>query len=73
MEDRVDQAIRQMAEREGVSEEMILQELQTAIDAGYASADPKVQQYWQTLPFQGKPTPRELIAYLAGVIASGRE
>lgn len=70
MKDSVDDAIRQIAAREGISEEAVLQELQQAIDAGYEDPDPSVQEYWRSLPFAGKPTPQQLIAYLVEEIQS---
>ncbi len=65
MRQNANDVIRQIAKREGVSEQAIIDEMQKAIDEGCASADPTVRAYWSSMPFKGKPTPQELIVYLA--------
>lgn len=60
--------IRRIVNQEGISEQEVIDEMQKAIDAGYNNPDPAVQAYWASMPFDGKPTPRELIVYLAGKI-----
>lgn len=60
--------IRHIAKQEGISEEEVLAEMQRAIDAGYNDSNPVVQAYWEAMPFRGKPTPQELIAYLASKV-----
>ncbi len=57
--------IRDIAKQQGVSEREVIDEMQKAIDAGYGSSDPAVQAQWASMPFKGKPTPQELILYLA--------
>ena len=57
--------IRDIAKQQGVSEREVIDEMQKAIDAGYGSSDPAVQAQWVSMPFKGKPTPQELILYLA--------
>lgn len=64
MHPSVDSILRHIAAQNGVTEREVLREIQAAIDAGYASADPAVQEYWAALPFPQKPTPQELIVYL---------
>lgn len=66
MKQNMNGVIRQIAKQEGVSEQQVLDEMQKAIDAGYSDPDPAVQAYWASMPFKGKPTPQELIVYLAG-------
>ena len=60
--------IRHISKQEGISEQEVIDEMQKAIDAGYNNPDPTVQAYWASMPFSGKPTPQELIVYLAGKI-----
>lgn len=64
--------IQHIAVREGISEQEALNEMQRAIDEGYDSNDPAVQACWANLPFKRKPTPQELIAFMAG-LAKGPE
>ncbi len=66
MKQDINDIIRHIAKQEGVSEQEVLDEMQKAIDAGYSNPDPSVQAYWASMPFKGKPTPQELIVYLAG-------
>ena len=66
MKQSIAEVIRGIAKEEGVSEQQVLDEMQKAIDAGYDSKDPAVRKYWAAMPFQGKPTPEEFIAYMAG-------
>ena len=68
MKHDINNIIRHIAKQEGVSEQEVLVEMQKAIDAGYNAPDPAVQAYWASMPFKGKPTPEELIVYLAGKV-----
>lgn len=65
MKQKIDSLIRTIAKQEGVTEQEVLDGIRKAIDAGYESSDPSIQAYWAELPFRGKPTPQELIAFLA--------
>lgn len=68
MKQDINDIIRHIAKQEGVSEQEVLDEMQKAIDAGYSNPDPAVQAYWASMPFKCKPTPQELIVYLAGKV-----
>jgi len=68
MKQNMHDIIRHIAKQEGISEQEVLDEMQKAIDAGYNDPDPAVRAYWASLPFKGKPTPQELIVYLAGKV-----
>ena len=60
----------EVAQKEGVSVRELKDKVQAAIDAAMASPDPKVQAFWNVMPYVGeKPTPEEVIGYLAGGIA----
>ena len=60
-----DRIIALIAAQEHVSKEEVLKEMQAAIDAGYANTDPAVRAQWEAMPFHGKPSLWEFIAYLA--------
>ena len=71
MKQKIDSLIRTIAKQEGVTEQEVLDGIRKAIDAGYESSDPSIQAYWAELPFRGKPTPQELIGYLARKAQNG--
>ena len=59
-------AIKQIADREGISVSEVRKEIQTAIDEGMKSTDKSVQAYWSRIPRKGtKPTPEEVINFIA--------
>ena len=59
-------AFKKIATREGVSVAEVRKEIQKAIDIGLASPDPAVQEQWSKMPHRGeKPTPEEVVVYLA--------
>lgn len=68
MNQDINAIIRHIAKQEGISEQEVINEMQKAIDEGFNNPDPSVQAYWAQMPFKGKPTPRELILYLAGKV-----
>lgn len=68
MKNHIDDIIKKIAKQEGISEQEVVDEMQKAIDAGYNNQDPTVQASWVSMPFKGKPTPEELILYLAGKV-----
>lgn len=65
MKQNIDDVIRIIAEQEGISEQEALDEIRKAIDEGYDNESPSVRAYWASMPFKTKPTPQELIAFLA--------
>ena len=59
-------AIKQIADREGISVSEVRREIQAAIDEGMKSTDKSVQAYWSRIPRKGtKPTPEEVIDFMA--------
>lgn len=47
--------------------EEVRAEIQKAIDAGFDSPDPKIQEEWKKMNIGGeRPTPEEVIAYVVG-------
>ena len=62
-------AIRKIAEREGVSTEHVRKQMQIAMINGLCSTDPKVKAFWAAIPCEKEvPTPEELIVYISGTI-----
>jgi hypothetical protein len=58
--------IKNIAEQNGVSEESVYADMQTAINMGYHNLDPAVQEYWTKLFPDGEiPIPEEVIKFLA--------
>lgn len=43
----------------------VFSNIQSAIDEGYSSSDPAVREQWEALPFEKRPTPEDVIEYLA--------
>ncbi|MDO5110850.1 MAG: sporulation initiation factor Spo0A [Clostridia bacterium] len=68
MKQNFDAILDHIAKQEGISKEKVLEEMQRAIDVGYNDPDPAVQAHWAAMPFDGKPTPEALIAYLAAQV-----
>ncbi|HQO41855.1 MAG TPA: hypothetical protein PLY12_02470 [Bacillota bacterium] len=59
-------ALRQIAMRDGKTVSEVRKEIQKAMLIGLCSQDPKVQAYWKRIPCEGEvPTPEEVIAFLA--------
>ena len=59
-------AIKQIADREGISVSEVRKEIQAAIDEGMKSTHKSVQAYWSRIPRKGtKPTPEEVINFIA--------
>ncbi|WP_027400322.1 hypothetical protein [Anaerovorax odorimutans] len=59
-------AIKKLALQNGTSVEEIIDEINFAIEVGMNNPDNSIQQYWRKIPRKGtKPTPEELISYLA--------
>lgn len=62
-------AIRKIAEREGVSTEYVRKQMQIAMINGLCSTDPKVRAFWASVPHEKEvPTPEELIIYISDMI-----
>lgn len=67
----VENAIRKIAEREGVSTEYVKKQMQIAMINGLCSTDPKVKAFWAAVPCEKDvPTPEELILYISEWVSS---
>lgn len=61
---KIHKALKEIAERDGVSITYVRTEIQKAIDLGFDNPDPNVQAEWKKIPYRGKrPTPEEVIVY----------
>ena len=66
-------AIRKIAEREGVSTEYVRKQMQIAMLNGLCSTDPKVKAFWDAVPREKDiPTPEELILYISETVRRKR-
>ncbi len=64
-------AIEKIAEKEGVSVNEVIREIDLAIEEAMQNPDPLVQARWTLIPCAGdKPTAIEFIAYMRGKIHS---
>ena len=63
---KVREAIRMIAQRNSITEQQVLDEMELAIDLGYNNPDPSVQSYWRSTPFANrKPSPEEFMIWCA--------
>ena len=59
-------ALRQIAEREGTTVDAIREEIRAAIAMGRKDSNPAARAFWQSFPCEGsEPTPEEVILLLA--------
>ena len=65
MEKDVNEIIRFIAGREGISEQEVLEEMQKAINAAFKNENPDVRREWENMPFKDTPAPQEFIKYIA--------
>ncbi len=60
------EAIRMIAQKNGMTEQQVRDEMELAIDSGYSNPDPSVQSYWRSTPFANrKPSPEEFMIWCA--------
>ena len=63
---KMQNVIRVIAERNGVSIDYVRTEIQKIIDIGINNPDPKIRAYWKSIPYKGeRPTPDEVIRFFA--------
>lgn len=59
-------ALRQIAEREGTSVDAVREDIRAAIAMGRNDPSPAARAFWQSFPCEGsEPTPEEVILRLA--------
>ena len=62
-------ALKKLAQREGVSEEMVRHEIEVAIAEAMKSPEPQAQAFWKAIPHKGdQPTPEDVLVYIAGMV-----
>ena len=62
-------AIKNIAERDGVSVDYVRKQMQLAMLNGLSSTDPQIKGYWSSIPRRGEvPTPEELIIFIAETV-----
>lgn len=70
----VEDALGQIAAREGVPVEEVREQIRIAMLEGMRSPDPAIQAEWKRIPCKGSvPTPEETIEYLASQLDLGTE
>jgi len=73
MQADINAIIKMMAEQSAVTEEEILNDMQTAIDAGYHNPDPSVRERWVCIPDTVRQNPHEFIEYISQMILDDME
>lgn len=62
---KTNKILKKVAQKNCVSIMEVKREIQAALDEGMRSSDPKVLDYWKSIPCKGeKPTIDEVITYL---------
>lgn len=63
--------LRTIAEKEGVTESEVRDEIALAVSLALKSSDPKIRDFWKGIPCEGEsPTIEEMIDYIAAGIAA---
>ncbi len=63
----------QIAIENNTTPEEVRREIEKAIDEAMSSPDPQARIFWENIPKKSaKPTPEEVIAYIAGEIKKKR-
>lgn len=71
---KAENAIRLIAQRDGVSTEYVRTQMKIAMLNGLVSNDPKIRAYWKSIPCEGDvPTPEEFIAFTADIVKKQRK
>ncbi len=70
----VEKNLQTIAEREGLSVDEVYDEIALAISLAIKDPNPKVQEFWKSVPSEGEaPTIEETIAFLAAKMAKERK
>ena len=66
-------AIKEIARRDGVTVEYVRVQMQIAMMNGLCSTDPRIKEFWKHVPRDGEiPTPEELIIHTAELVKRRR-
>lgn len=64
-EDLITKNLKEIAKREGISEEKVREDILLAISIAMKSNDPNAQEFWKNIPCEGdSPTVEEAINYI---------
>lgn len=64
-----EKAIREIAQREGITTEYVRKQIQVAMLNGLCSTNPRVKAFWDSIPRNKEvPTPEELIIYISEMV-----
>lgn len=64
-EKKITDSLRQIAKKEGISEEEVRKEIAYAVSLALKSNDPKIQNFWKNIPCEGdSPTIEEVIDHI---------
>lgn len=64
-EKKITDSFRQIAKKEGISEEEVRKEIAYAVSLALKSNDPKIQSFWKDIPCEGdSPTIEEVIDHI---------
>ncbi|MDA8227744.1 MAG: hypothetical protein M0T74_08630 [Desulfitobacterium hafniense] len=65
----VENAIKEIARRDGVTVEYVKMQMKIAMMNGLRSADPRAKSFWDNISREGKiPTPEELIIHTSELV-----
>ena len=65
----VKKAFQQIAEKEGVSIEIIRSEIALAISEARKNPDPKIRAFWESIPYKGdKLEPEDVVLHIAKIV-----
>ena len=63
--DIISNALRSIAQKEGITEAEVKKEIALAISCAIKSDDPEIRKFWKNMPFSGdEPTIEEIIDYI---------
>lgn len=66
-------AIKEIAKRDGVSVDYVRKQMKIAMLNGLCSKDPQVKRFWDSVPRESEIlTPEELIIYITEIVKHGK-
>jgi len=65
---KISRSLKKIAEKEGKSVDEVRRDIEQAISIAESNPDPKMKEFWSSIPCKGdKPTVEEVIAHIAGI------
>jgi ribosome recycling factor len=66
---KIQKALKKIAKKEGVSVGEVRREIEKAIQEARSNPDPKIQAFWNSIPYKGDElTPEDVIAHISGIV-----